>query len=198
MILPFKTALDAKMNEVLGNVDSELIKGKPSSSLTNFVADAVSEGYQNISGKKLDIVMMNYGGVRVNSLGAGDITVGEVYEIMPFENYLIVIDADGSTMKQLFDKAAHSGGWPMSANSSYSIKDSTATDIVINGKVFDINNNYTIGLPDYIANGGDDCKFLKSLSREDTGLLIRDILIQEIKQLKSIKANNEQRVKIIK
>ena len=39
-------------------------------------------------------------------LPAGPVTVGSVFELMPFENQLVVLDAPGAVVQQLFDYAA--------------------------------------------------------------------------------------------
>lgn len=198
MIAPYKTALDVQMNEVIGYTSEEMVKNKPSSNLTNWVTDAILNGYKNKTNRNVDLVLLNYGGIRLNALGKGDIIVGEVYELLPFENYFVIVEADGVTTKALLDKAAQLGGWPISENSSFTIKDSIATDVVIDGKPFDINKTYKIGLPDYVANGGDECSFLKTAPREDSGILVRDLLMFEIKRVKNTTADSAKRIKIWK
>ena len=198
MILPYKTTLDVKMNEVIGYNRSEMVKAKPSSTLTNWTCDAIKEFYEYKTGEKLDVVLQNYGGIRINSVSAGDITVGKIYEVMPFENNFVVLDCDYENAQKLFYKISQSGGWPISSGSSITIKDSIPTEIIINGQKIEKNKIYKIGLPDYIANGGDDCHFLKTVKRIDTGLLIRDMLINYVRDKKNIVANNEKRITVLK
>lgn len=198
MILPYKTSLDIKMNEVIGYNQSEMVKARPSSSLTNWVCDAIKISYEKKSGQSLDAVLQNYGGIRINSVAAGDITVGKIYEIMPFENNFVVLECDYNVVNQLFQKIALSGGWPISSNSSMIIKDSMATEIVLNGHLIEPGKTYKLGLPDYVANGGDECHFLKNVKRQDTGILIRDMLISYVKEQKSITALNDKRIKVLK
>lgn len=198
IIQPYKASLDIKMNEVIGYNQGEMIKARPSSSLTNWVCDAIKTSYEKKSGQTLDAVVQNYGGIRINSVAAGDLTVGKIYEIMPFENNLVVLECDYNTVNMLFQKIASSGGWPISSNSSMIIKDSMATEVTLNGKLIEKDNTYKIGLPDYIANGGDDCHFLKTVPRLDTGILIRDMLISYVREIKNISASNDKRIKVVK
>jgi 2',3'-cyclic-nucleotide 2'-phosphodiesterase (5'-nucleotidase family) len=195
IIKPYKSQLDIKMTEIIGLNTTEMVKAKPSSTLTNFIADATISSYEKKSGKHLDAVMMNYGGIRLNSFGAGDILVGEIFEIMPFENYLVILQMKGSNVKQLLNKIASAGGWPISKGSGFTIKDSMATDIVIDNLPFDETKTYFIGLPDYVANGGDDMSFLKGLPREDTGILLRELIMQYVKDKKKIEADQSMRIK---
>lgn len=196
LIMPYKSVLDVKMNEVIGFNQEEMTKARPSSPLTNFVADAILEGYETMSGNQIDFVIQNFGGIRINSLGPGDITVGEVFEIMPFENALLILEVDGPTTMKIFNKLARSSGWPISIGTGFIIRDSMPSDILIDSRAFDLNKTYKIGMPDYVANGGDDFYFLKNLPRQETGLMIRDILLKYIRTKHNIKSIDDNRIKI--
>jgi 2',3'-cyclic-nucleotide 2'-phosphodiesterase (5'-nucleotidase family) len=195
IILPYKEALDKKMNEVIGYNTYEMVKAKPASTLTNFIADATLAAYKKSTGKHLDAVISNYGGIRLNSFGPGDVLVGEIYELMPFENILIVVQVKGREMMLLLNKMAKAGGWPISKGSGFSIKDSLATNVSIDNAPFDYEKTYAIGLPDYVANGGDDADFLKTLPREETGLLIRELIIQYVKENKTLAGDKSMRIR---
>jgi len=58
---------------------------------------------------------------------------------------------------------------------------------------------YNAAIPDYIANGGDNMDFLKNSSSFNTGALIRDMLLNNVKSAtaegKSIPSINEKRIK---
>ena len=49
---------------------------------------------------------------------------------------------------------------------------------MIKGKPFDIKKSYRVALPDYTANGGDRCKFLKEEPQIDNDKMIRDLIIE--------------------
>ncbi len=181
IIAPYKDKLSKKMNEVLGYSDG-LTKNQPESTLGNWIADAIVSGAERISSVKVDFAIQNYGGVRIKDLAEGEITLGKIYELMPFNNYVVILEAGGATTKQLLDIMASRGGWPISKSVHYKIMDDKAIDIMIKGKPFDESKTYTIALPDYIANGGDKCYFLKNAKRIDTDqVLIRDLLAEEVK-----------------
>ena len=50
----------------------------------------------------VDFVVLNYGGLRIQSMAAGPITMSKVYELMPFDNTLVVVDLLGSELNDLF------------------------------------------------------------------------------------------------
>lgn len=185
MIAPYKQQLDAEMNVVIGEIASEIVKSKPNGTLGNWFADLLQD-IANIEYEGfVDFAVQNYGGLRVPSVAAGDLTVGDIYEIMPFDNKLVLLTLDGKTTQQLLDRIAAYGGWPVSSNLSMHIQDDKAIDIMIKDEPFDPNKSYRVALPDYTANGGDRCYFLKGIPQQDNGKLIRDLIIEYLKNNRS-------------
>lgn len=182
LIKPYKDILDGQMNEVIGTLDIELRKGRPESTMGNWVTDLIMEESQTLTDKKVDFAIQNYGGLRVPTIPKGELTVGKIYELMPFENYTVILTGKGETITKLFDKMAEKGGWPVSKGVSLNIKNDKATDLMINGEPFDKNKDYTFVLPDYIANGNDECEFLIGIETVSTDMLIRDLIIQYIRK----------------
>ncbi len=180
IIAPYKTELDSKMNEVIGYCDG-LNKGKPESTLGNWVADAISVEAKKYG--KVDFSAQNYGGLRIGNIPEGEITIGKMFELMPFENFLVIVQVDGLVARQFFDKMASNNGWPISSEVKYEIIDGKAHNILINGEPLEDKKTYNIALSDYIANGGDRCDFFAGKNRINTSILIRDLLINRVKKL---------------
>jgi len=199
MIAPYKEELDKTMNEVIGQNEAEMTKGKPNSSLTNWFADAIWEEVNAQPGLKADFAVQNYGGVRVNSVAAGPVTIGSVYELMPFDNTLYILSMTGAEVQMLFDKIAESNGWPVSRSVSFTTEFGKAAGLKINNKEIDLDAVYQVAMPDYVANGGDNMDFLKDCPKVETGKLVRDILISYVKrqtaQGRILKADMTPRIK---
>lgn len=124
---------------------------------------------------------MNIGGIRT-SLPEGDITVGNIFSIFPFENSISVITLKGKDVKDLFDIIARRGGEGVSKQVEVKIrKDGKAYGLKINGEKIDDSRLYTIATIDYIANGNDELiPFKNSVSRTDLDLRLRDVMLQYI------------------
>lgn len=162
-IEPFKDVLDKEMNAVLIVSENVAEKGTPESNLGNIVTDMVlfkAKQYSKEINKQVDFCMLNNGGLR-GSLPKGDITLGKVFELMPFENEIAIVTISGEKTKQLFNYVAKVGGAPMSGV-KFAITDSAAVDIFIDGKEFDASKNYTVATSDYLAYGGDKYNFFKN------------------------------------
>ncbi len=181
MITPYKSELDAEMNGVIGRCKSPLIKSRPESTLGNWVGDALYKIGSELDDGPIDFAVQNYGGIRTPQL-QGEITTGNIFELMPFDNSLVVLDFEADELLHFIQHMAASGGWPGSKHLRYRIDNNRAKDITINGEAIDMNRIYRVALPDYIANGGDSAFFLTDNPRKDLNHLIRDALIILVKE----------------
>lgn len=182
MLAPYSDSINKTMNKVIGFSITGLTKKQPESELGNFMTDCMKEMAQQKFGKKVDAAFVNYGGIR-SYLPKGDITVGKIYELMPFDNLIVLQEVNGSVLKSFLAKVAERGGWPVSGM-SYQIKEKHPKNILIDGKPIDDNAIYIIANTDYIAlQGGDDCSMLKGLPTVNIGYLFRDALIEYVQQV---------------
>jgi 2',3'-cyclic-nucleotide 2'-phosphodiesterase (5'-nucleotidase family) len=182
MLAPYSDSINKTMNKVIGFSTTGLTKKQPESELGNFMTDCMKEMAQQKFGKKVDAAFVNYGGIR-SYLPKGDITVGRIYELMPFDNLIVLQEVNGSVLKSFLAKVAERGGWPVSGM-SYQIKEKHPQNILIDGKPIDDNAIYIIANTDYIAlQGGDDCSMLKGLPTVNIGYLFRDALIEYVQQV---------------
>ncbi len=182
LIEPYRTTLSAQMEVEVGMLEEELIKAKPTSNLGNWFTDIMYDESDKMFFEPVDFAIQNYGGLRIQSLSKGPLTIGKIYELMPFDNMLVVLNLPASTVQKLFDGLAQSGGWPISRTVTFTIsKNGTAEKILIKGKPLEEGRTYRVALPDYVANGGDQAEILRSFEQENSGVFIRDIVIEHLK-----------------
>ncbi len=193
MLQPYKEKLDAEMNEVLVISAEEFPKerGKPETKLGNLVADLsldiANKIYQPTENQTIDFCLLNNGGLRT-SLPKGEITRGKIFELMPFENELVVVTISKTEAIEFIHYLHKSGGQPIAGDFSFDFKkeviDYTASKTEFN-KIF---NNYDIKqfkilTSDYLANGGDNMTFfLNPIKIEPIGIKLRDAIIQYCKE----------------
>ena len=111
-IQPYSVQVTSRMSSVLAESEWAMEKGVPESRLGNFVADACMTEANRIlekEGLKADFAFFNNGGLR-HPLPAGKITTGDVFELMPFENELVLLTLDGSVVKKIFNFIASKKG----------------------------------------------------------------------------------------
>ena len=188
LILPYKKAMDAQMNEVIAQCPASLFKEKPESGLTNWVTDALYRQSVKAFSEPIAFVFQNFGGIRVPNLGKGDITVSKIFELMPFDNAQVLVKLSGADVLKFFEYIAEMGGSPVSSNVMMKIKDNKLLEVTLAGK--------SIDLPDYIANGGDNQTYLQDKPRIDKNILVRDLLIQDAKEQGLITAKKDGRITV--
>jgi 2',3'-cyclic-nucleotide 2'-phosphodiesterase (5'-nucleotidase family) len=197
---PYAASMNTTMNKVIGFTNESMNAKQPESALGNLLADCICTMAEKKFGKKVDAGFINQGGIR-SYLPKGNITVGKIFEIMPFDNLVVIQQVKGSVFLEFLNKTAADGGWPVSAGIQLGIKEKKIVQALINGKPLDENATYTIANSDYVANGGSDCAMLKNIPKQDRGYLLRDAIIEYVsifaQQGKPIEAKIENRVSYV-
>lgn len=201
VIRPYRDSMQAEMKQVLVISDTVLTKSQPESDLGNLLAEILLDKSQKYTGRKVDIAVINFGGIRITQLPKGSITNENAFELMPFDNKIVLLEIDGATLHGLFDKMASTGGTPI-AGARYVIDNKKATNIIIQGKPIDPAGRYTVSISDYLANGGDNLDVLKPIPQISTGVLLRDAFIEGFKEINAkgqhLKSIRDGRVSIAK
>jgi len=179
-LLPIKQRIDAQMNVVIGQA-AETMRGKgPESLLSNFSADAYRQTASDFLKEKVDISIVNMGGLRT-VVPAGNITVGKVFELMPFENELVIVWLKGAKLFDLLQYFASMGGEGVSGL-RMEIQQKKAINITVGGKPLDTEKLYSIATNDYLAGGNDKMvQLAQNVTRVNTGIKVRDMLLDYIK-----------------
>jgi 2',3'-cyclic-nucleotide 2'-phosphodiesterase (5'-nucleotidase family) len=197
MIQPYRQEVDRTMNEVVGFAPVALEKKQPEGTLGNFMADALLERARAVFLVPVDAAVVNFGGIRLNQLPAGPVTNGKIFELMPFDNLLVLQKLKGDVLQRFLNLTAARGGWPV-AGITLEIRGQEAIRVRIGGRPLDTAAVYTIANSDFVANGGDNADMLRGLPQISNGYLVRDALFDHIKNRKSagksIVAEVQQRV----
>lgn len=179
-LLPLKQRVDAKMNVVIGQAAVTMKGHGPESLLSNFSADVYRQKATEYLGTNVDIAIVNLGGLRT-TVPAGNITVGKVFELMPFENELVILWLKGDKLNDLLQNFASMGGEGVSGL-HMDIEHGAATNITIGGNPLDADKLYTITTNDYLAGGNDKMvQLAEYVKRVNTGIKVRDMLLKYIK-----------------
>jgi 2',3'-cyclic-nucleotide 2'-phosphodiesterase (5'-nucleotidase family) len=193
----YRQRLKKDMGVVLTYSNFGMVKERPQSRLTNLMADMVlSEGRMTFS-QPIDFCLLNYGGIR-SSLPKGDITLKNVYELMPFDNAISILTIPGDSIVSMVNYLKRRGGEPVSGLELI-FEDEKEDIIKINGNLLKKDKNYTLITSDYLANGGDRMKFLSNpLEREDNDLKIRDLIINYFKKNPKLNSTTQSRITYVK
>lgn len=200
-IAPYRENIDKDLNTVLAFSPETLDKssGKWQTTIGNLMADAcIIRGntiLQTRENKSIDICLLNHGGIRA-TLPKGEVTTRTAFQIMPFENSLVVLTLKGETVMELihyFIKTQKPQ--PLSGLTFTIDKNNQAKDIMIQGKPIDLSKEYQVATNDYLANGGDDMVFFKKGIKEyDLNYKLRNVLIDYFKQIGTIPVLKDIRI----
>lgn len=181
--LPYKIKMEQEMNTVIGH--SEVLMSKndkvPENLLRNFFSDAIlHEGLKY--DRSIDFAMPSTkGGLRVD-VPKGEVKMSHIFEVMPFENEMMIFTLGPADVKNLLNFIAKTGGQPVAALRMKIVNDQPV-DVMINGKPYDPARNYKILTSDYVAEGGDNVQSFKNpIEKKIVGVRMRDALITYIKE----------------
>lgn len=174
------------MSEVLNTCNVDMERGVPEGLLNNFVADLTLSTARMKSTAFVDLCLLNNGGLRVPIM-KGDVTRGMIFELMPFENELLVLDLAGEEMTDLINYIVkRSAGENTKTGVSMSgmrvtITDGKATQVMIGTTTFAPEKTYRVVTSDYLAGGGDEMTFFAgAVKSEKLNVRLRDAILDYI------------------
>ncbi|NEV93101.1 hypothetical protein G3567_02925 [Psychroflexus sp. YR1-1] len=198
-IAPYRRRIKEEMEGVLSYTPNAMYKAEArfNTSIGNMMADAVFEMatplFKERTGHSFDLVILNYGGIR-GGINAGDITTRTAYNIMPFENEVVVVELTSDELQALVDylvqdKAAH----PISGLQVILDAQGNLSEFKVNGAQHQ-KKSYYVATSDYLAKGGDKMDFFLS-ARNVQGLdyKLRNLFIDYFKKKDTIAPVRDQR-----
>ncbi|MDE5934698.1 MAG: 5'-nucleotidase C-terminal domain-containing protein, partial [Muribaculaceae bacterium] len=177
-LAPYRNSVDSIMSRKIAET-SRILDKNEDGGLTNFLADFVAAVGEKISGKPVDLGLINSGGIR-RSLPEGHITQGMITDMLPFDNKIVVLDISGEDLIRAFDVLAMrngSDGVSSSVKMTFDPDTKHPVSITINNSPIDNRRHYRLATIDYLANGGD---YMQSLPKATVLAQSNDILYNEL------------------
>lgn len=198
LIDPYREKVDSLRAYKIGESSHEF--ERTSTRLLNLFSDFVKMRGTEISGKPVDLSIMNKGGIR-NSITKGDITKGEIIDIAPFENRIVVLDILGADLLDNIAIMTGQEGQGVSSNVKVIYDPSTfeINTITIDGKPVDPKRHYRLATIDYLAAGNDYMTPLKRATlMASSKEILYEALIEYIEQgrLKDILSNPDDKTRM--
>ncbi|MCL2852914.1 MAG: 5'-nucleotidase C-terminal domain-containing protein [Defluviitaleaceae bacterium] len=172
LIARLQADMDELLNVVVGYLPAELEDGLIRSTempIGNLVADAM------LHASGADIAIANGGGIR-DSLPAGDVTQGDIVSVLPFGNYLVVLEVTPAILWEVMENSVSSmpgGGRFLQVSEGLSFAfDELGEDgervqsVSVNGQELDRSDDssiITMAANNFLAAGGDDYGMLADL-----------------------------------
>lgn len=149
----------------------------------NLLADYTFEGADEWAKKNgipggVDAAVINVGGIR-STIGAGDILTKSIYEVMPFENELLIVKMKGADLKGLFDYYLTTQKNNPVSHLYIETENGMTVKELVNGKEVEGTKEYYIATSDYLAMGGDNMAFFGKGELISTGIKLRDLFLEK-------------------
>jgi len=208
-LAPYKAQIDDFRKQILATAEDDLIVG-----LNSGAGPLVIDSF--VQKVNAELGFINRGAIRMD-LSVGNITLGDVYELMPFGNTICLANLRGSEIKQALEDGIdfqivnnpQNPYYPYVSGMVYTVRPSakkgnrvtsllrTNNDGTI--KPLDMDSTYKFVSIDFIAKkGGDGFTFFTTYSGNliDTGLIDAEIFADYLSVQKTIRNPTEERIKI--
>ena len=197
MIAPYKKSLESQMNAKISYTDTDLNKQGDNSNLGNLLADYTYDGAMEWAVKnnipQIDAAVINIGGIR-STIGKGDILLKHIYEVMPFENELVIVKMNGSDLQGLFIYYLETQKNNPVSRLKIETGGGKLIQSLVNGSALNPSKTYYIATSDYLALGGDNMKFFNKGEMIQTGVKLRDLYVEKFRQNPKITAPGDIRL----
>ena len=199
-VAPYRKRVNEVLDSTLAYAPYMLTKGDGvyNTSEGNLMADIILQEanpiFKSRTGADIDFVLLNHGGIR-SIISKGNVSARTAYEVMPFENSIVVVELSGAAVLEMIDflissKRAH----PISGMQIVLDQNDKLKSLKIQGSPFIENKNYYVATSNYLVTGGDNMGFFKGmLGTTDTDYLIRNAMIDYFTKVDTLRAKVDDR-----
>jgi 2',3'-cyclic-nucleotide 2'-phosphodiesterase (5'-nucleotidase family) len=143
----------AAVKKVIGYSPAVMEKYGPESELSNFTVDVVMDRVGKEMGKKIDVGITNFGGIRVD-MPKGDIIVDDIMSMFPFKNNIVYVEVKGSRLREVLEGMAAKrveviGGMKIV------VENRKLVSVTIGGEPLQDDKIYTMATITFLLHGGD-------------------------------------------
>lgn len=200
IIKPYKAKIQQEMNRKLCYSAKSMYKTDfdLNTPIGNFMADALLSRsnlfFHKKHNKKIDAALLNYGGIRAG-INEGNVSVRTAYNIMPFENEVVVAQLSSASVKEMIDylvkaKKAH----PIAGMQIKLDKKGNLLSATINNEPIQNGKHYFIATSDYLFNGGDRMTFFSdALKSYDLNYKLRNLFIDYLDDIDTLNIKHDKR-----
>ncbi len=162
----------APLREVVAYAPVAIPKGRPESPLSNLTVDILMAQTAAATGRKVDAGIMNFGGIRLDAIPAGNVLLDDLVSMFPFKNHLCLVQLRGADLRKLFEQMAASGMQVVSGVRLV-VADGRLESAEVGGAPLDDAREYGVATIDFLLDGGDDL----FVARNATDLVITKIKV---------------------
>ncbi len=191
----YRDTLNQVMGRKVATVTDTLRFGKPEAALNNHVADALRFQAASTLRQFVHIGIIGEDSFKIYFL-PGELTLGDVYEFMPYDNHLVVLSLSGEQVMTLIERVAEMGGAPISGVRFRIDENGDPKGVLVNAEIIDLEREYLIATSSWAANGGDKFPVLwNAANRIDLDLSIQDVYVNYFRNQVELTASTDGRIR---
>ncbi len=192
-VTPYRNRVNEVLDSTLAFAPFTISKsdGELNTTAGNLMADVVlSEAnpiYKSRTGNNIDFVLLNHGGIR-SIISKGTISSRTAYEVMPFENTIVVAELSGKSVQEMVNYLRDSGrAHPVAGLQIILDAQNNVKSVKVQGKPLNDTETYHVATSNYLLNGGDRMGFFKdAVNSVNTDYLIRNAMIDYFKKVDTV------------
>lgn len=172
------------LKTVVGYTTRDMAARTPESELSNWWVDNMMADVARLTGKKVDVGVLNFGGIRT-SLSQGEILLEDFVSMFPFKNDIVYVALKGSDLQAVFNTIAASRPFVLGGVKMV-VKQHQIDTLLVGGKPIDPNKVYGVATVDFLLDGGDGLTVGKN-AREyvDTDVRVIDAVLEDVYKLQA-------------
>ena len=192
----FQKEVGKELDQVIGSATAAFARNQAEESpMGDWMTDCLRD-YTHT-----EAAFQNAGGIR-SEIGAGPVTLREIYEVMPFDNRVVVLKMGGAPLREILENGINGGHGVLQLSGIQERVDPSAPmgrrliSATIAGKPLSDDGIYLVAASDFMTMGGDGyTAFSKAKQKEEKETLLRDVLTWCVKKNKTIAPPAPGRIK---
>lgn len=163
----------------------------PESSLSNWYVDIIMEKVAELSGKKIDMGLCNFGGIRAE-IPQGKVILDDILSMFPFDNNLYYVEIYGRDLRKLFDEMAERKLIEVLGGVKVVAEGKKIVSVHVGGQPLEDDRLYSVATISFLYKGGDNIVLSGiSVNPQSYDVLIRDAVLERVLALTAAGKNIE-------
>lgn len=190
--------LAAQPSGILAGAATRVVSQAGESVLGRLVADSMLHATRAAASGGAQLAFMNSGGVRaelVPATGTGAVTYGQLYNVLPFGNHLVVMGFTGAQLQRLLEQQFASGTNTVTQPRILQVSDGFSYEfdlrapqgrrvrnMRLHGKAVEPDTHYRVAVQSYLSTGGDNFSVFTEGANVTGGMLDLDALVDYVRE----------------
>lgn len=143
----------ARVKDVIGYSTEAMEVSYPESALSNWFVDIVMARTEKLAGKKVDVGITNFKGIRID-MPQGEIILDDMLSMFPFKNQLVYVEHTGKQLRNILESMA-AGRFQVLGGVRVVADGGKLVSAEIGGEPIDDEKIYGLATISFLMDGGD-------------------------------------------